>query len=149
MSIKNDINITDNCTRRPSSNVDGKKLTVGREIHLSGEIGSCDIMIIEGHVEAQIKECTRLEIAHGGAFIGSAQVNEAEISGKFNGSLNAKHVILMRTAEISGKLIYGSLEVQTGAQIKGEINYIKNSEDERSRFIKNGPITLPRKSSRS
>merc|ERR1712151_2604 len=64
--------------RRPLNSINNeKKLIVGKNIHLSGEIGFCDFLIIEGQVKAEIKECYRLEIASTGAFIGSTHVEEA------------------------------------------------------------------------
>ncbi|WP_254869421.1 bactofilin family protein [Thalassospira lucentensis] len=135
---------------RPSSsshhNTEGKKLTVGRDIRLAGEIGSCDVLVVEGHVEAQIKECSRLEVAEGGTFVGSAQVEEAEISGKFEGDLNARRVILISSAEIDGKITYGALQVENGARIKGTLDYVEGSDDGTSRSGNSAAITIPRKS---
>lgn len=128
------------------SNADGKKLTVGRDIRLAGEIGSCDILVVEGHVEAQIKECTRLEVSQGGKFIGSAQVDEAEISGKFEGELTARRVTIVNSAEINGKITYGSLQIENGARIKGELDYVESSDDGTSRSGNTAAITIPRKS---
>ena len=47
-----------------------RKLTVGREITLSGEITSCDKLIIEGSVEANLNNCRDVEIAETGLFKG-------------------------------------------------------------------------------
>ncbi len=134
---------------RPASagnNAEGKKLTVGRDITLKGEIGSCDILVVEGVVEAQIKECTRLEVSEGGSFIGSAQVDEAEISGKFEGDLNARRVTVIHSAEISGKITYGALHVENGARIKGQLDYVEGSDDGLARGGNTAAITIPRKS---
>src|SRR5207244_6744939 len=45
-----------------------RKLTVGREITLSGEITSCDKLIIEGSVEANLNNCRDVDIAESGLF---------------------------------------------------------------------------------
>ncbi len=37
----------------PLSN-DGKTLTVGKDITLTGEIAACDTLIVEGHIEASL-----------------------------------------------------------------------------------------------
>ncbi|MHC8491460.1 bactofilin family protein [Thalassospira sp. SM2505] len=129
-----------------ASNAEGKKLTVGRDITLKGEIGSCDVLVVEGVVEAQIKECTRLEVSEGGSFIGSAQVDEAEISGKFEGDLTARRVTVINSAEINGKITYGSLQIENGARIKGELDYVEGSDDGLSRAGTTAAITIPRKS---
>ena len=134
---------------RPSatpSNTEGKKLTVGRDIRLAGEIGSCDILVVEGHVEAQIKECTRLEVSQGGTFVGTAQVDEAEISGTFEGDLTARRVIVIGTADINGKITYGALQIENGARIKGSLEYVEGSDDGTSRTGHSAAITIPRKS---
>jgi cytoskeletal protein CcmA (bactofilin family) len=134
---------------RPSgsgNNAEGKKLTVGRDITLKGEIGSCDVLVVEGVVEAQIKECSRLEVAEGGSFVGSAQVDEAEISGKFDGDLSARRVVVINSAEISGKITYGALQIENGARIKGELDYVEGSDDGLARGGNTGAITIPRKS---
>lgn len=128
------------------SHTEGKKLTVGRDITLKGEIGSCDILVVEGVVEAQIKECSRLEVSHGGSFIGSAQVDEAEISGKFEGELTAGRVVVVHSAEISGKITYGALQIENGAQVKGELEYVEGSDANLNRAGTTGAITIPRKS---
>ncbi|WP_254869792.1 polymer-forming cytoskeletal protein [Thalassospira sp. HF15] len=128
------------------SNAEGKKLTVGRDITLKGEIGSCDILVVEGVVEAQIKECSRLEVSEGGSFIGSAQVDEAEISGKFEGELTAGRVVVVNSAEMSGKITYGALQIENGARIKGELDYVEGSDTIINRAGNSGAITIPRKS---
>ncbi|MCC9621225.1 polymer-forming cytoskeletal protein [Thalassospira sp. MA62] len=129
-----------------SHHTDGKKLTVGRDIRLAGEIGSCDILVVEGYVEAQIKECTRLEVSEGGSFVGSAQVDEAEISGKFDGDLTARHITVVHSAEINGKITYGALQIENGARIKGSLEYVEGSGDGAARGNASGAITIPRKS---
>ena len=134
---------------RPSataSNAEGKKLTVGRDIRLAGEIGSCDVLVVEGHVEAQIKDCSRLEVSQGGTFVGTAQVDEAEISGTFEGDLIARRVIIIGSADINGKITYGALQIENGARIKGALEYVEGSDDGTSRTGHSAAITIPRKS---
>src|SRR5689334_12639737 len=41
----------------PRNDADLRKLIVGREISLSGEINSCDKLIVEGSVEANLQNC--------------------------------------------------------------------------------------------
>src|SRR5262249_38813258 len=53
---------------------EARKLTVGREISLSGEINSCDRLVVEGSVEANLSGCRDIEIAEGGLFKGSASI---------------------------------------------------------------------------
>ena len=54
-------------------------LNVGREITLSGEVNSCDKLLIEGSVDAKLTNCRAIEIAESGLFKGSTSIDEAEI----------------------------------------------------------------------
>jgi hypothetical protein len=43
-------------------------LSVGRGITLSGEVNSCDKLLIEGSVDAKLTNCRAIEIAESGLF---------------------------------------------------------------------------------
>ncbi|MDX9861833.1 MAG: polymer-forming cytoskeletal protein, partial [Rhodospirillales bacterium] len=66
---------------------DSKKLTVGRDIRLRGEITSCDKLVVEGQVEAELADARAIEVAPTGYFKGNAEVEEADISGLYEGEL--------------------------------------------------------------
>src|SRR5471030_992757 len=89
-----------------------RKLIVGRDITLSGEIAACDHLIVEGTVEASVKECHRLEVAEAGLFRGTVEIHEAEIAGRFEGQITVQGRLSVRsTWRIEGKIQYGELAV--------------------------------------
>ena len=99
-----------------------RKLTVGREITLSGEINSCDLLVIEGSVEANLTNCRDIEIADGGLFKGEAAIEEAEIRGRFEGNLTVRKRLLIRaTGRVLGTIRYGQIEIECGGQISGDV----------------------------
>ncbi len=101
---------------------DGKKLIVGREIFLNGEINSCDRLVVEGRVEANMKDCREIEIAETGTFKGQAEIDRADISGIFEGDLTAReHLVVRATGRITGKVRFGELEIERGGQIVGDL----------------------------
>lgn len=101
---------------------EGKKLIVGRDIALNGEIKSCDKLVVEGHVEANISDCRVIEIAEGGSFKGMAEIDTAEISGVFDGSITARELLVVRaTGRITGKVCFGQLEIERGGEITGDV----------------------------
>ncbi len=51
-------------------------LSVGRGITLSGEVNSCDKLLIEGSVDAKLTNCRAIEIAESGLFKGSTSIDE-------------------------------------------------------------------------
>ena len=106
-----------------------RKLTVGREITLSGEITSCDKLIIEGSVEANLNNCRDVEIAETGLFKGSASIEEAEIQGRFEGNLVVrKRLLIKASGRVSGTIRYGQIEIECGGQISGDIQAQPTSE---------------------
>jgi cytoskeletal protein CcmA (bactofilin family) len=115
----------------PSRRNDGevRKLTVGREITLSGEITSCDKLIIEGSVEANLNNCRDVEIAETGLFKGSASIEDAEIQGRFEGNLVVrKRLLIKASGRVSGTIRYGQIEIECGGQISGDIQAQASSE---------------------
>ncbi|HEV8680130.1 MAG TPA: polymer-forming cytoskeletal protein [Stellaceae bacterium] len=104
------------------SEADVRKLIVGREISLSGEITSCDKLIVEGSVEANLQNCHDVDIAESGLFKGSATIDDVEVRGRFEGSLIVRKRLLIRaTGRVSGTIRYGQIEIECGGQITGDI----------------------------
>ncbi|MDX1400340.1 MAG: polymer-forming cytoskeletal protein [Kiloniellales bacterium] len=101
---------------------EGRTLVVGREIKLAGEITSCDRLMVEGQVEADLSECRDLTIAGSGIFKGRASVENATVSGLFEGELTVLgHLLLKNGGRIQGRLDYNEMEVEKGGKIVGEI----------------------------
>ena len=108
---------------------DGKKLIVGRDIELNGKIRSCEKLVVEGKVEANISECREIEISESGTFVGEADIEVAEISGTFEGTINARDLLIVRsTGRITGTIRFGRLEVERGGQIEGDVQALNIEE---------------------
>ena len=104
----------------PGGETEGKKLIVGREICLSGEIKSCEKLIVEGRVEADLTDSKLLEISGPGLFKGNASVDNCDISGTFEGDLVVHGRLLVRAGgRVLGRVYYGELEVERGGKIIG------------------------------
>jgi cytoskeletal protein CcmA (bactofilin family) len=107
---------------------DHKKLIVGREIILNGEIRTCDSLVVEGRVEAVLNECRQIDIAASGQFKGSADIESADISGRFDGDLTVHGRLTVRaTGKVFGKVKYGQLEVERGGIISGTVEALPES----------------------
>jgi cytoskeletal protein CcmA (bactofilin family) len=101
---------------------DGKTLTVGREIQLSGEISACDHLVVEGKVQANLANARILEVAEGGQFHGKVTIEEADISGLFEGEMTVTRLLTIRpTGKVSGTLRYEALVVEDGGKVKGTV----------------------------
>lgn len=104
---------------------DMRKLIVGREISLSGEIAACDVLVVEGTVEAKLREGKVVEITDSGLFKGSVEIDDADIGGRFEGDITVRGTLRVRASgRIQGNVRYGVLEVEQGGQISGSIEVL-------------------------
>jgi cytoskeletal protein CcmA (bactofilin family) len=98
-----------------------RKLTVGREISLQGDITHCDQLVVEGSVTANLS-CQEVAIMESGVLKGAVEIGGIEVRGLFEGTLNVSGRLLIRsTGRVVGKVRYGQIEIEIGGQISGEI----------------------------
>ncbi len=108
---------------RPEDGETGKRLIVGEGIQLKGEITACERLIVEGQVEVTMNATRALEIAPTGHFIGSCEVEDADISGVYEGDLSVRgRLIVHKGGRVVGKISYGELELERGGEIAGELS---------------------------
>ncbi|HLZ66125.1 MAG TPA: polymer-forming cytoskeletal protein [Aliidongia sp.] len=113
--------MTERLLGEPTTETKARQMLVGRGISLSGQITGCDRLLVEGSVEATL-ECSTIELAESGVFKGTAGVDDAEISGRFEGSLTARKRLFIRASgRVSGTIRYSQLEVECGGQLSGDI----------------------------
>jgi cytoskeletal protein CcmA (bactofilin family) len=116
-------------TPAPTLEAESKKLIVGRDIRLNGEIVSCEHLIVEGSVEAALSDGKLIDIAETGTFRGNAECETATIRGKFDGSLACHDRLVVRaTGRVTGKVRYRQLEVERGGEISGDVQAIQDKE---------------------
>ena len=100
----------------------GSQLTVGPNIKLKGvEITDCDTLVVEGTVEATMNSRV-IKIAANGAFHGTAEIDIAEIHGRFDGSLTVREkLVIYGSGKVSGKIRYGKVVIEEGGELTGQI----------------------------
>jgi cytoskeletal protein CcmA (bactofilin family) len=114
--------------RRPDED---KTLTVGKDISLHGEIADCAKVHVDGKVEATLSKCRALIITDSGYFGGTAEVETADISGRFDGSLEcAGRLIIRETGRVNGEVRYGQIEIECGGEISGKVGTVDSHESE-------------------
>jgi cytoskeletal protein CcmA (bactofilin family) len=112
---------------RPPIETDSKRLHVGREIVLTGEIKTCERLVVEGRVEAALTDIRSIEIADTGVLKGKAQVESADIAGQFDGELVVQNRLHIRaTGRVTGIVRYGSIEIERGGTIAGQVELMSN-----------------------
>lgn len=99
-----------------------RRLTIGPGITMSGEIESCDYLLVEGTVEAALKGANLLEVAESGVFYGTVEISEANISGRFEGDITVNgRLTITSTGTVTGSISYKEIEIEAGAVIDGKL----------------------------
>lgn len=113
----------------PRPNTAKRVLTVGPDIQMKGEIMTCDRVVIEGIVDAAMKDVHTVELAETGTLKGVAEVEDAEISGSFEGDLNVRgKLTVYASGRVRGNVTYGEIEIQRGGQISGNIRNVAEAK---------------------
>jgi cytoskeletal protein CcmA (bactofilin family) len=121
-----------NPTPGAGQKTDGRRLVVGEGISLSGEIEACDVLIVEGTIEAALKGAKTLDIAETGVFYGTVQIEEAMIAGRFEGDLTVNgRLTIKSTGSITGSVAYKELAVEAGAILDGKVVPLSGSRAEK------------------
>jgi cytoskeletal protein CcmA (bactofilin family) len=101
----------------------GRKLIIGEGITMSGEIEHCDHLIVEGTVQATLKDAKLLDISEAGVFYGTVDIEEATIAGRFEGDINvAGRLTVKASGVITGSIRYKELAIEAGATLEGTLS---------------------------
>ena len=108
---------------------DTKRLIVGQGITLAGEITACDRLVVEGAVRVTLNKTRAIEISETGRFTeGKAAVEEADISGVYEGELTVRKRLLIRsTGRVSGTVRYGDIEIERGGRLSGAVARLESA----------------------
>lgn len=106
--------------------VDPRTLIVEREIAFSGDVTSCERLIIEGSIEVNLQNCQTMVIAETGIFRGNGSTENADVRGRVEGALVVhKRLLIRATGHVSGTITYGEIEIEAGGRISGVIQALK------------------------
>lgn len=104
------------------------QLVVGRGICFKGDIKACDTLIVHGQVEASLP-ARAVQVAEGGDYRGSAEVEAAEIAGTFDGTLSVGgRLTVTPTGRVTGTIRYLELEIAPGGRITGDVQLLDTAE---------------------
>lgn len=108
--------------RGPDADLEGKRLLVGKQVSIKGEIAGCERLVVDGHVDASVTGVKSLDITASGAFRGSAEVESAAIAGTYDGDLKVTgHLEIAASGVVTGKVSYKTIAVANGGRLQGAI----------------------------
>jgi cytoskeletal protein CcmA (bactofilin family) len=95
---------------------------VGRAVTLTGALSDCDVLVVEGRVDAHISSSRAVEITETGVFRGEGEVEEAIVRGWLDGDLTVSRRLLVRsTGRVTGNIRYRDLQIEHGGRIAGTL----------------------------
>ncbi len=104
-------------------------LLVGQAIKVKGQIESCRNLIVEGRVEAGLAAKV-LSVLKGGLFTGTAEVDRADIAGKFEGTLTVHGPLSIKGGgQVTGRIRYERISIEGGGEIAGDVAIGAEAED--------------------
>jgi cytoskeletal protein CcmA (bactofilin family) len=112
---------------RPEADLDGKRLVIGKQIRMSGEISGCEKLVVEGTVEATLSDVKSIEVTANGTFKGNAEVESAVIAGSYEGTLKVTgHLEIAPSGVVKGGVSYKTIAVANGGKVLGSIASIES-----------------------
>lgn len=112
----------------PAARSEGRRLVVGRDITLAGQISKCDVLIVEGAVDGMRYEGQALEILEGGSYSGNVEVESADVSGSLDGNMTVRGRLTIRpSGRVSGNVRYREIEIIAGGQLQGDIQILEEA----------------------
>jgi cytoskeletal protein CcmA (bactofilin family) len=108
--------------------VDVRTMIVGVGTAFSGQITSCNRLIVEGTLDAKLDNCQHVVINESGIFRGESSTDNADVRGSFDGVLVARKRLLIRaTGRVSGTVTYAEIEIEPGGKITGALQIYDES----------------------
>ena len=93
-------------------------LLIAAGISFFGDIRTCKRLVVDGMVDVTLHRCEEFGIGDGGSFKGQARTENAEGSGRIEGELLVRKLLLIHTAgQVSGTTTYGQIEIAAGGSV--------------------------------
>ena len=98
-------------------------LLIGEGVTITGTIKADNEVNIQGAIDGDI-DCNSVTINKSGNVKGKVKAETMTIEGKAEGEININSILHIKSkGNVSGKIFYGEIEIDTGGKLSGEINH--------------------------
>ena len=98
-------------------------LIIGKGATIKGEIKEENEITIQGNVDGDI-ECKDLIVGKTGSIKGKIKADTLTVEGNVEGEILIKDLLkLMSSSYVSGKICYGSVQINEGGKLIGEMDF--------------------------
>jgi len=91
---------------------------IGADVVIRGDVSASADLHVDGTIEGDIK-CASLVQGESSSISGAVIAESARLSGKVNGSITARELVILKSAQIEGDVHYDALTIEQGAQVDG------------------------------
>lgn len=98
-------------------------LIIGEGATIKGEIIEENEITVHGNIDGDI-QCKNLIIGKNGSIKGKIKADTLHVEGSIEGEISIKNLLkLLSSSYVSGKVSYGSLQINEGGKLLGEIEF--------------------------
>ena len=124
---KNIINYDENINKdiiEPKKTIkEYSSLIIGEGATIKGEIVEENEITVQGNVDGDI-QCKDLIVGKTGSIKGKIKADTLYVEGSIEGEIDIKELLkLMSSSYVSGKIKYGSLQINEGGKLVGEVEF--------------------------
>tara|TARA_B000000475_G_scaffold28841_1_gene22068 strand:+ start:8 stop:475 length:468 start_codon:yes stop_codon:yes gene_type:complete len=102
---------------------ENSSLIIGEGATIKGEIVEENEITVQGNVDGDI-QCKDLIVGKTGSIKGKIKADTIFVEGSIEGEIQVKELLkLMSSSYVSGKITYGSLQINEGGKLVGEIEF--------------------------
>ena len=102
---------------------ENSSLIIGEGAIIKGEINEENEITIQGNVDGDI-QCKDLFVGKTGSVKGKIKADTLTVEGSIEGEINIKDLLkLMSSSYVSGKICYGSVQINQGGKLIGEMEF--------------------------
>jgi cytoskeletal protein CcmA (bactofilin family) len=91
---------------------------IGADVAITGNIAASADLHIDGRIEGDIK-CSSLVQGDSSSITGAIVAGSVRLAGHVKGTIEARELVILRTARIEGDVHYDALTIEQGAQVEG------------------------------
>lgn len=97
---------------------------IGGDVTIKGDVEASVDLHVDGRIEGDIA-CASLVQGEASVISGSIKAESARLAGKVEGSIEARDLVVLRTARLDGDVHYETLTIEQGAKVEGRFGVNK------------------------
>ncbi len=91
---------------------------IGGDVTITGDLAATSELHVDGRIEGDIA-CAALVQGEGSVIEGAVSAESARLAGTLKGSVAARELVILKSAQIDGDVQYETLTIEQGAVVEG------------------------------